>query len=234
MDNEETLNRNSLLNGDIHALAASRPGVIQLMPDDERERMAAELIANAPSATEFWVFAYGSLIWNPAIEFEAKCRCTIQGYHRSFCFWTMFGRGSEEQPGLMMGLEPGGACDGIAYRIGADALATEVDILLRREMLSYVYKPTWIKAQCSDNPNNIIDVLTFVVDEQHDRFCGDMDEQTLIQTIAIAEGPIGRNCDYLYQLVNHLNELGFEDLTMTELEKKVRHRQSQIKNELRS
>ncbi len=227
MENKEKLNRESLLNGDIHALAASRPGVIQLMPDDERNQMVAELIANAPSKTEIWVFAYGSLIWNPAIEFDSKCRCTIQGYHRSFCFWTMFGRGSEEQPGLMMGLEPGGDCDGIAYRIGADALESEIDILFRREMLSYVYKPTWIKAQASDDPDNVIDVLTFVVNEENDRFCGEMDEQTLIRTIAIAEGAIGRNCDYLYQLVDHLDELGFEDPTMTLLEKKVRQYRSE-------
>lgn len=222
MKKDEKLNRESLLSGEIQALAASRPGYITLMTDEARNEMVEDLIANAPSQSEIWVFAYGSLIWNPAIEFDAKSRCTIEGYHRSFCFWTTLGRGSEEHPGLMMGLEPGGNCDGIAYKIGADNLQTEIDILFRREMLSYVYKPTWIKAQSSDDPNQIIDVLTFVIDETHERFCGKLDGRTIVKTIATAEGPIGKNCDYLYQLVEHLRELGFEDPSMTELESKVR------------
>lgn len=225
MEEKPKLNRESLLNGDIHELAKNSPGLVRLMPDDVRDQMVADTIASAPNPDEFWVFAYGSLIWNPAIEFESKCRCSIQNYHRSFCFWTVLGRGTEDLPGLMMGLEEGGHCDGIAYRIGANDLETEVDILFRREMISYVYKPTWIKAHCPDSKSTI-DVLTFVIDETNERFCGQLDEQTIVHSIASASGPIGRNCDYLYQLVEHLGELGFEDPEMTELEKKVRDYQA--------
>ena len=226
MDKEQNISRQSLLDGQIKQLALERPGVIDLMPDDERERIVAETIANAPDKADFWVFAYGSLIWNPAIEFDAQCRCSIQGFHRSFCFWTMLGRGSEEQPGLMMGLEPGGSCEGIAYRIPFEALTVELDILYRREMMSNVYNPTWVEASCIDDQPNKIPVLSFVVDPENNRFCGTLDEHTTVSTLSVAEGPMGRNCDYLFQLVDHLETLGFNDPVMTDLANKVRAYQS--------
>jgi len=228
MENENKLNRQSLLNGDMRKLAESRLGSGMLMSDEVREKLVADTIANAPDNNSFRIFAYGSLIWNPAIEFEASYKCTIQGYHRSFCFWTVLGRGSEDCPGLMMGLEPGGHCDGIAYSISAEHLHTELDILFRREMLSNVYKPTWVKARYHDETDIGDDMLTFVVDPENQRFCGELNESAVVDTLSQAIGPLGRNCDYLYQLVDHLNELGFEDPAMTELAKKVRHRQEQI------
>ena len=222
MTKKQTMNRESLLNGEMQRLLENRPGVLRIMPDDERDQMVADTLSRAPSKTDFWIFAYGSLIWNPAIEYEDKICCSIHGYHRSFCFWTVLGRGSEDQPGLMMGLEPGGECHGIAYRLAKENLQTEVDILFRREMLSYVYKPTWTTARCTQNDKETIDVLTFVVDEENERFCDDIDEQTMIHSIATATGPLGRNCDYLYQLIEHLDEIGFTDESMSDIANKVR------------
>jgi len=226
MDNEKTLNRESLLSGEMHKLAQRRLSGMRLMNDEERAQLVTEAIANAPDTTDFQVFAYGSLIWNPALAFDLQTRCTIQGYHRSFCFWSKFGRGSEELPGLMMGLEQGGRCDGIAYRIPEEQLSTELDILFRREMLSFIYKPTWIKATPVDKDTQTINVLTFVVDTNSERFCGELAEDKLVQTLSRAEGPLGKNCDYLFQLVDHLEKLGFDDPAMTELAAKVRQFQS--------
>ncbi len=222
MNKEQKISRESLLNGEIQKLAESRPGLINLMPDDVRTKLVQETIDNAPDQSEFRVFAYGSLIWNPAIEIESTYRCSITGYHRSFCFWTVLGRGSQELPGLMMGLESGGTCDGVAYSIAQDKLETELDLLFRREMMSYVYKPTWVKARYENDYGIGNDVLAFVVDPENDRYCTDLDEETLVRSLALAEGPIGKNCDYLYQLVEHLEELGYEDPEMTALADKVR------------
>lgn len=226
MDDKQKITRESLLSGEMHKIAASRPGAIDVMPDDVRTRLVRETIDNAPDKTQFRVFAYGSLIWNPAMDVESTSRCTIQGYHRSFCFWTVLGRGCEKQPGLMMGLERGGNCDGVAYTISQDKLGTELDILFRREMISYVYKPTWVKAAIDNTPATLSDVLAFVVDPEHDRYCGKLDEETLVKSLALAEGPIGRNSDYLYQLVDHLHKLGYDEPEMTELALKVRAFQS--------
>ena len=195
MKKKQIISRESLLNGELQKLAEGRAGLSSLMPDDERTRLVQETIANAPDKSEFRVFAYGSLIWNPAIEIESTYRCSISGFHRSFCFWTVLGRGSEELPGLMMGLESGGTCDGIAYSIAPDKLETELDLLFRREMMSYVYKPTWVKARYENNPGVGADVLAFVVDPKNDRYCCDLDEETLVRSLALAEGPIGKNCD---------------------------------------
>lgn len=229
MDEKVQISRESLLNGDIHKLAASRPGQIALMPQDVREKLVRDTISNAPDKAEFRIFAYGSLIWNPAIEIESTYRCSISGYHRSFCFWTVLGRGCADQPGLMMGLESGGSCDGVAYSIARDKLETELDILFRRELLSYIYKPTWVKASFENAPNTGTEVLAFVVDSEHDRYCGDLDEDTMVKSLAVAEGPLGKNRDYLYQLVEHLQELGYEEPELTELAAKVKAYQADLK-----
>jgi len=229
MDKDQKISRESLLNGYIQQLAESRPGAINLMPDDVREKLVRDTIANAPDKSEFRIFAYGSLIWNPAIEIESTYRCSISGYHRSFCFWTVLGRGCEDQPGLMMGLESGGRCDALAYSIPQDKLEVELDLLMRREMMSSVYKPTWVKATYEDQHSHVgADVLAFVVDPDNDRYCKDLDEETLVRTLALAEGPIGKNCDYLYQLVEHLEALGYEDPEMTALAEKVRDFQATL------
>ena len=129
----------------------------------------------------------------------------------------------------MMGLEPDGECSGIGYRIPADKLKVELDILFRREMLSFIYKPTWVTATPAEN-EKAIEVLCFVVDQENDRFCGQLAEDTLIKTLGIAAGPLGKNCDYLYQLVEHLEKLDFEDPAMTELAAKVKSFQSTSKD----
>jgi len=226
MEKQHKINRESLLNGEMRKLVESRPGAVEIMSDAVREQLVADTIAAAPEQDSFRVFAYGSLIWNPAIEFESRHRCTIEGYHRSFCFWTVLGRGSEDCPGLMMGLEPGGHCDGIAYSIAPDQLQSELDILFRREMISNVYKPTWVTASYLDTPGISDQLLTFVIDPENDRFCGQLEENIIVDTLSKAVGPLGRNCDYLYQLVEHLDELGFEDPVMTGLAKKVRQHQA--------
>ena len=122
MAEENKLSRQAILDGHIRRLAESRPGAIRLMSDEDRLLAIQEALSQAPSLNDVWIFAYGSLIWNPAIEVESSYPCHIDGYHRSFCFWTVLGRGSQDQPGLMMGLESGGSCAGIAYSIAHDKL----------------------------------------------------------------------------------------------------------------
>lgn len=197
------------------------------MTDEDRADSIEKALSQAPSLDEVWIFAYGSLIWNPAIHFADQKKVLVDGYHRSFCFWTVLGRGCEDNPGLMMGLEPGGLSNGLAYRIDAKDLDTELDILFRRELMSYVYVPTWVDATLAETPDKTVRVLAFVVDPQHERFCGEIDEETLVRHIATASGPLGRNCDYLFQLTDHLQQLGFTDESMLDLEVKVRRYQQQ-------
>lgn len=200
-------------------IAEQTPGLMRLMSDEDRDAWVRRVIDEAPGLDAIWVFGYGSLIWNPAFHWCDKIRGEVDGFHRSFCLWTKLGRGSEENPGLMLGLEPGGSCNGLAYRIAEDAVETELDIIFRRELLSYAYLPTWVDVKTE---NRTIKAITFVMDQDHERYVGEIDEQTMIRHLATAVGPLGRNCDYLYNLVENLDALSYQDAHMTYLAKNVR------------
>ncbi len=221
---DEPLSRESILNGDMRKLAESQPGLIRLMSDEERAIWIEKTLAQAPSMDEIWVFAYGSLIWNPAFIWAEKLPCMIRDFHRSFCFWTRLGRGCAENPGLMMGLEPGGQCSGVAYRIDAGHVESEIDILFRRELVSHAYTPTWVDAHGLSSAVSVR-AITFVMDDSHERYCGDLDQETAVRHLATAAGPLGRNCDYLYNLVDHLKQMGFPDPELESLAVNVRQYQ---------
>jgi cation transport protein ChaC len=220
MSDESILTREALLNGDIERLVHNQHHDLERMPDEQR----AELVERTLSAlgdSELWIFGYGSLIWNPAMDFEEQRRCSINGYEKKFCFWTTLSRGSIECPGLMMGLVDGDRCNGVAFRINAKNAATELDILFRREMSHYIYKATWVEAQCVDT-NKKFNTLTFVVDTENHRFVDNLALAETTRTLATATGPLGRNCDYLFQLSEKMHEMGFVEPELEELVQSVR------------
>ena len=118
------------------------------------------------------MFAYGSLMWNPALEFAEAQPCQVEGWRRSFCFWMPLGRGTPELPGLMLALERGGECEGIAYRLAPDQVQSELAILWNREMLAGVYQPRWVPTTLRDG--RTVTAVTFVVDTAHCQYCGDL------------------------------------------------------------
>ena len=171
-----------------------------------------------------WVFGYGSLMWNPAINVVDSRKAHVRGYHRMFCLTLHVGRGAPEKPGLMLGIDRGGSCTGVAHRIAADEVESELSILWMREMLSGAYEPRWVNADV-DGPGNEkrrTRVLTFVINRYHPRYEGALPEDEAARRIALAEGLLGTNRDYLYRTVKHLAELGIEDGPMRGLEAKVR------------
>lgn len=225
MTEKTVLTREALLTGEIERLFHSGPTALRTMTDEERTELVQETLDSLADSSELWIFGYGSLIWNPALEYEAERRCRIQNYQKKFCFWTTLGRGSVEQPGLMMGLVEGGECNGVAYRIDIEKAPHELDILFRREMLSFVYKPIWVEASCVDTGISF-NTLTFVVDPESERYAGKLTQAETVHSIATAVGPLGRNCDYLFQLSDRLHELGFEENEVAELARQVRDYQA--------
>ncbi|HKH66163.1 MAG TPA: gamma-glutamylcyclotransferase, partial [Reyranella sp.] len=131
----------------------------------EREASFKTAMARYRPGEEVWVFAYGSLMWNPAIEFAEQQPCRVDGWRRSFCFWMPMGRGTPELPGLMLALEQGGACEGIAYRLAAQQVESELGLLWNREMLAGIYQPAWIPTTLRDG--RTVTAITFVVDTAH-------------------------------------------------------------------
>ena len=214
------LTRETILDGSWRAAARSlHPPGTKFMSDEERSRQIEHIVATAPDPQRVWVFGYGSLIWNPAFHFAERRRARVHVYHRQFCLWARTGRGSPERPGLMLGLEPGGSCHGVAYRIAPEQLRSELDVLWRREMNSMVYRPVWAAARTAEG---IEQALTFAVNRDHERYIADLDLAETARYLASGAGPLGQCREYLFQTVTHLRELGLRDSHLELLEARVR------------
>ncbi|MCC6532156.1 MAG: gamma-glutamylcyclotransferase [Burkholderiales bacterium] len=214
------LTRESILDGTLRAssLALLGPSA-RYMSDEERSSQIERMLAQAPDPDRIWVFGYGSLMWNPAFHFAERCTARVHGYHRQFCLWARVGRGSPDRPGLMLGIEPGGSCHGVAYRIAPELVLSELDVLWRREMGSMSYRPVWIAAR---TPHGIEHAITFAVNRSHERYIGDLDLTSTARYLANGAGPLGQCCDYLFETVAHLRELGVRDRHLEVLEAHVR------------
>ena len=214
------LTRESILDGSFAAAVRVAHGPqVRYMSAQERAAQIAQMLGRAPHPGRVWVFACGSLIWNPAFHFDERRNARIHGFHRQFCLWSRSGRGSVERPGLMLALESRGSCAGVAYRIKAGAELTELDVLWRREMSNMAYRPVWTTAHTSRGP---VRAIAFAVNRAHERYVPRLDENEVAHLLANGAGTMGRCCDYLFDTVAHLRELGIRDRRMEALEAKVR------------
>jgi cation transport protein ChaC len=216
------LTREALLDGSAREYILRDSELRRLvLSDADREASLRATLKEAPARGDVWVFGYGSLIWNPAFHFVEKRTARIHGFHRRFCLWTPLGRGSAGNPGLMLGLERGGACSGLMFRIAEKAVESELDILWRREMFTGAYRPTWVSA-CSHGES--FPAITFVINRDNSRYAGRLSEDTIARHIATAVGPMGPCCDYLFETVEHLAALGIRDRHLEAMAGKVRAR----------
>ena len=215
-----TLTRESILDGTFHAAVRSSLGpTVRFMSDAERAAQIEAILARAPRRRRVWVFAFGSLIWNPAFHFVERRTARIHGFHRQFCLWARAGRGSPERPGLMLSLEPGGSCTGVAYRLAGSAAATELDVLWRREMATMAYRPVWTTAHTVRGPEPAI---AFSANRGHERYVPGLEDDAVARYLATGAGPMGRCCDYLFDTVAHLRQLGIRDRRLEAIEARVR------------
>ncbi len=214
-----SLTRESIKAGYVQQMvaAAANPS---FRPLTEAEIQASlQSMLRAPDAPrETWVFGYGSLIWNPAFHFVEQQIGVIHGYHRRFCLWTHLGRGSPDRPGLILALEPGGSCRGVTYRVAADAVESELDIVWRREMVGGSYIPRWVPVR---TPTGVVRAVTFVMNRANERYAGRLSEETVAQAIAKATGQLGPCSDYLFNTVAHLAALGIHDRPLERLRDRV-------------
>ncbi|MBP2314781.1 gamma-glutamylcyclotransferase [Azospirillum soli] len=164
---------------------------------------------------ELWVFAYGSLMWNPGFPFLESRSALINGYHRRFCVSSHRYRGTPERPGLVLGLDRGGSCRGIVFRVAPDHVPATLDYLWEREMINRVYRPKLLPVRLRDggvrDGDRTVTACTFVVDRRHGQYCGCLDEATMARRIAGCCGERGPNVEYLANTVAHLEELGIRD-----------------------
>lgn len=169
-----------------------------------------------------WVFAYGSLVWNPEFAPADRQRATLTGYQRSFCMSSIHHRGSEEDPGLVLALDAnaGAVCRGMALQIPAEDEVSILAMLRERELVSSAYREEVLPLLLEDGRE--VEALAYVVDRAHRQYCGGMSLETQAEIIAHAHGGKGPNRDYLWQTADHLTQLGLGDAELDQLSAMVR------------
>jgi cation transport protein ChaC len=169
-------------------------------------------------AAPVWVFAYGSLMWNPEMRFTERLPARIHGYHRSFCLYSPEYRGTREKPGLVLGLDRGGSCRGIAYRLAQATLAAEIDLIWTREMTGGVYAFTPVRLTTRQGP---ISAYAFTVRRDSRDYAGRLAHDVAARIIATSRGDRGTGRDYLANTVRHLEELGIGDGALHRIQRLV-------------
>lgn len=176
-------------------------------PSDEREAGRRAWLQGHRNR-DLWIFGYGSLMWDPSIEFNEVRYAHCRGYQRSFCLWDEMGRGSMEIPGLMLTIDTGGQCEGLAFRIDAGKIDAETFVLFRREMIAPAYRPAWLSLDTASGP---IEALGFVANRAHEKIRPGIPLEDQAAMIARATGFLGSNFEYLSAMHAHLQLLGIED-----------------------
>jgi cation transport protein ChaC len=200
---------------------ARKAGYDFFLTAEQRAASLRQALTRYTPGDDAWIFAYGSLMWNPALEFVESSPCVVQGWHRSFCFWTPLGRGTPELPGLMLALERGGSCEGIAYRLAPEQVESELAILWNREILAGYYQPEWVPATLRDG--RTVTAVTFEVDAGHCQYCGDLPIEKQAHHIAFAEGRRGACRDYLANTAAHARALGIHESYIEDMVARVAH-----------
>ena len=182
------LTRENLRSGVIRDWIKEQDPTFVPMAEDEVIASRHALFGGKAPTEDVWLFGYGSLIWNPTIEFDEKRCGTVFGVHRRFCLETHLGRGTPDCP------------------------------VWRREMISNAYRPAWLKVRTAEGP---VKAVGFVINRNHQRYCGDRCDDEIANTIAKAHGFLGPCCEYLFNTVEHLAELKIPDAGLTRLAAKV-------------
>jgi glutathione-specific gamma-glutamylcyclotransferase len=218
-DKHVSITRAGLLDGSM--LAAARlamPPDTVLASDAEIEADLDAALTAHPPGEDVWLFGYGSLMWNPAIEFAERRAGVVRGWHRRFCLWLHIGRGSPDNPGLMLALDRGGSCVGMLFRIPASAARAELLLAWRRELFTSAYLSRWVTAMTDAGP---VRAVTFVANPRHPRYAGRLDDALVARHLATATGSLGSCATYLAETLGALQSLGLRDRALERLQRMV-------------
>jgi cation transport protein ChaC len=187
------------------------------LSEQEYASLVTATLRQVPDYGDFWIFAYGSLIWKPEFEHVEQCIGSVHGFHRSFCLKTTRWRGTPERPGLMMALQRGGQCRGIAYRLNSRTLSQDLTILFRRELgvkpLNHNLRWVTVTTERGD-----IRALTFVASQKGKSYVGKLSLEETAAVIARAVGVWGSCAEYLYETHQRLEAFGIRDRGLWKLQ----------------
>ena len=161
---------------------------------------------------DLWVFGYGSLIWRPGFDFVERHVALVRGYHRALCIYSHVHRGTPDHPGLVLGLDRGGSCKGVAFRVPPGAAAATLAYLRAREQVTMVYREIMLTASLIDGRE--VAAVSYSVDRRHPQYAGVLDRPELERLVIQGKGVSGGNPDYVMNTHRHLAELGIRDATL--------------------
>ncbi|MFV2092126.1 MAG: gamma-glutamylcyclotransferase [Hyphomicrobiales bacterium] len=170
---------------------------------------------------DFWVFGYGSLIWRPGFDFAERQPARLEGLHRGFCVISFVHRGTEETPGLVVGLDAGGVCQGVAFRVRRGEEEAALAYLRAREQVTFVYREEHRTVQLSDTGSEV-KALCYVVDQGHRQYGGALSLEEKARLVCQGHGRSGASRDYLESLLASLSEMGIHDDGLARLHDRVR------------
>ena len=180
---------------------------------------------------DLWVFGYGSLMWRPGFDFLERVPARLIGLHRALCVYSFVHRGTPERPGLVLGLDRGGMCRGIAFRVAAAAREKTVAYLRAREQVTTVYLETLRRIELGEEARRQVRALCFIVDRSHVQYAGRLTPSECVHHVRQGHGSSGPNRDYVLETVQALEALGYRETDLHLIAEALRSQQSGIRHQ---
>lgn len=179
--------------------------------------------------TDFWVFGYASLMWRPEFDYVEKAPARLYGYHRSLCVSSVVYRGTPGRPGLVFGLESGGACRGCAFRIASGRVDEVLGYLRKRELVTGAYREKYLPVHLLDaggNTRRRANAVCYAVDREHSQYAGEITNAARIDRLFRATGKSGDNLSYVENTLESLREMDVRDSNLIRLWRAVERRRT--------
>jgi len=195
-------------------------GDIAYLSEAELEASRCEAFADQPPGEDIWLFGYGSLIWNPGLPVEESANARVHGYHRGLYMWSRHNRGTPEQPGLVLAIDRGGSCPGVAFRIGHKDSLPHLIALWQREMSLGAYRPAWLACTLSDGRR--VRALSFVIRRDCSAYAGVLPDDIVHYVLRYSQGHYGTTLEYVEKTVAALHAAGIPDRALNALLQRCR------------
>jgi glutathione-specific gamma-glutamylcyclotransferase len=180
---------------------------------------------------ELWVFGYGSLMWRPGFDAIERVSARLKGMHRALCVFSHVHRGTPERPGLVLGLDHGGMCRGIAYRVTAETRAETIAYLRAREQVTLVYRETMRRIELEDAARRQVSALCYIVDRGHAQYAGRLSLAERLHYVRQGHGRSGPNREYVLEAVRALEALGYRETDLHLLAERLGKHETVIKHQ---
>jgi cation transport protein ChaC len=185
--------------------------------------MAAKILPDTDLTDgDLWVFGYGSLIWNPGFAFVEQVPARLIGEHRALCIYSWVHRGTPERPGLVLGLDRGGACQGIAFLVAPEHRTATIAYLRAREQVTSVYREVRRSVWLKNHAQARVSAIAYVSDRGHDQYAGRLPLEQQLHLVRQGHGSSGANTDYVLATVQALEARGIHDATLHQLAGRLR------------